>query len=53
VLSGESTIREFTAYLLDKDHFSGVPETTFVEIVHPVLKYIRFTGADVASEEYG
>ena len=34
VLSGESCIREVAAYLLDHHNFSGVPYTTFVEVVH-------------------
>ena len=31
VLSGEACIREVAAYLLDKEHFSGVPPTTMVK----------------------
>lgn len=34
ILSGEGSIREVTAYLLDRNNFFGVPETTFVEIAH-------------------
>lgn len=37
VKSGESTIREIFAYLLDHDGFAGVPLTTFVEVTHPEL----------------
>ena len=37
VLSGELTVREVAAYLLDKDHFSGVPATSLVELSHPSL----------------
>ena len=33
VKSGESTIREVAAYLLDHQGFSGVPETGLVEII--------------------
>jgi hypothetical protein len=35
ILSGEGSIREVAAYLLDKNNVFGVPETTFVEITHP------------------
>jgi hypothetical protein len=52
VLSGESCIREVAAYLLDHGGFSGVPPTTFVEIVHRSLKYVPFTGLEVTSEVY-
>ena len=52
VLSGESCIREVAAYLLDRGHFSGVPATTFVEVVHKSLKYEPFTGLEVTSDAY-
>jgi hypothetical protein len=52
VLSGESSIRETAAYLLDYHHFSGVPPTTFVEVVHNSLKFVPFTGLEVTSDEY-
>lgn len=52
MLSGESCIREVAAFLLDRGHFSGVPATTFVEVVHKSLKYVPFTGIEVTSEEY-
>ena len=35
ILSGEGSIREVVAYILDKQGFLNVPETTFVEICHP------------------
>lgn len=35
ILSGEGSIREVAAYLIDKNNYFGVPETTFVEIAHP------------------
>ena len=38
VLSGEATIREMAAYLLDKDHFSSVPATTLVAVTHESFK---------------
>jgi len=37
VLSGEGSIREVAAYILDSANFFFVPETTFVEITHPVF----------------
>jgi len=52
ILSGESCIREVAAYLLDHHHFSSVPLTTFVEVVHQSLKYVPFTGLEVTSDEY-
>ncbi|OQR88092.1 phosphatidylinositol kinase (PIK-F) [Achlya hypogyna] len=39
VLSGEACEREVAAYLLDKDHFAGVPATTLTEIKHPAFRY--------------
>ena len=38
--------------MLDRGNFSGVPHTTFVEIVHPALKYEPFTGLEVTCEYY-
>jgi hypothetical protein len=35
ILSGEGSIREVVAYLLDRNNYFKVPETTFVEICHP------------------
>lgn len=52
VFSGESCIREAAAYLLDHHHFSSVPPTTFVEVVHSSLKFVPFTGLEVCSDEY-
>ena len=37
ILSGEGSIREVAAFLLDKNNFFFVPETTFVEVSHPVF----------------
>jgi hypothetical protein len=37
ILSGEGSIREVAAYLLDRSNFFYVPETTFVEICHPTF----------------
>lgn len=52
VLSGESCIREVAAYLIDRKGFSGVPPTTFVEVVHNSLKYVAFSGLEVTSTAY-
>lgn len=52
MLSGESCIREVSAYLIDRKGFSGVPATTFVEVVHNSLKYVPFTGLEVTSDTY-
>ena len=38
VKSGESTLREVFAYLLDHEGFAGVPLTSFVELAHPALR---------------
>ena len=52
MLSGESCIREVVAYLIDNHNFSGVPATTFVEVVHNSLKYVPFSGLEVNSDTY-
>jgi hypothetical protein len=39
VKSGEATLREVAAYMLDHSGFSGVPATGLVEISHPSLSY--------------
>ena len=38
--------------MLDHGNFSGVPMTTFVEVVHPSLKYVPFSGLEVTSDFY-
>ncbi|KAL4130251.1 hypothetical protein PRNP1_006465 [Phytophthora ramorum] len=45
ILSGEACERELAAYLLDKDHFAGVPATSLVESRHPVFNYTGSAGA--------
>lgn len=52
VKSGESTLREVAAYLLDKDGFSGVPATTLCEIRHESLPAIQITDDQVTTEEH-
>ena len=39
VLSGEAAYREVAAYLLDKGHFSAVPNTLLAEAQHPMFYY--------------
>ena len=39
VLSGEGVIREVASYLLDHNHFSHVPPTVFVEVMHQSFNY--------------
>ena len=38
VKSGESSLREVLAYLLDHDGFAGVPPTVLAEVSHPSLE---------------
>ncbi|KAG3221256.1 hypothetical protein PC129_g8005 [Phytophthora cactorum] len=45
ILSGEACERELAAYVLDKDHFAGVPATSLVESRHPVFNYAGSAGA--------
>lgn len=37
VKSGESSLREVLAFLLDHEGFAGVPPTALVEVSHPSL----------------
>jgi len=37
ILSGEGALREVAAYLIDRNHFSGVPRTTMVTLNHPTF----------------
>eukprot|EP00826_Nyctotherus_ovalis_P012882 TRINITY_DN13430_c0_g1_i3.p1 TRINITY_DN13430_c0_g1~~TRINITY_DN13430_c0_g1_i3.p1 ORF type:complete len:509 (-),score=135.64 TRINITY_DN13430_c0_g1_i3:204-1730(-) len=43
VLSGEACEREIAAYLVDKDGFSGVPETVLAAISHPSFNFVGET----------
>jgi len=45
ILDGEGVQREVAAYLLDKGHFSGVPDTFLVDIPN-----FRIDGADVGTK---
>lgn len=49
--SGELTVREVVAYLLDKDGFSGVPATCMVNLFHQNFAAQSFTSKDVVEEE--
>lgn len=37
---GEGYLREYAAYLMDKDHFCKVPTTSIASCEHPVFSYI-------------
>lgn len=39
ILSGEAAVREVSAYILDRNGFSGVPETYLAEVKHPNFKF--------------
>lgn len=52
VKSGESTLREVAAYLLDKDGFHGVPATTLVEMRHKSLPAIQICDDQVTTQEH-
>ena len=52
VLSGEACIWEVAAFLLDTNHFSSVPPTTFVEAVHSSFKYCPFDSIKASSKEF-
>lgn len=40
------------AYLIDREGFSSVPSTTFVEVVHNSFKFVPFSGLEVVGTEY-
>jgi hypothetical protein len=52
VKSGEMCSREVAAYMIDTDHYLGVPRTAIVEIIHPSFKSNPFMGLDVTSKFY-
>ena len=52
VKSGESSLREVLAYLLDHDGFAGVPPTALVEVSHPILKMSPLSDDQVKSQEF-
>ena len=52
VKSGESTLREVAAYLLDHNGFAGVPATSLVEVQHPDLPFTSVTEEQVTTQEH-
>lgn len=38
ILQGEGALREVAAYVLDRNHFSGVPQTLMATLEHPSFK---------------
>ena len=52
VKSGESSLREVLAFLLDHEGFAGVPPTALVEVSHPSLKSDPMSENSVVSEEF-
>jgi len=51
VKSGESTIREVAAYMLDNQGFSSVPATTLVEMSHENFVNDTLNDKDVVNAE--
>lgn len=52
VKSGESSLREVLAFLLDHEGFAGVPPTALVEMSHPSLKIDHMSTNSVVSDEF-
>jgi len=52
VKSGESSLREVIAYLLDHEGFAGVPPTALVEVSHPSLLMTPFSDRQVTCPEF-
>ena len=50
VKSGESTLREVAAYLLDHQGFSGVPATSLVQLTHESMPASSITEAQVGED---
>lgn len=53
VLSGEATVRELAAYLLDSEHFSSVPPTTLVAVTHETFNTNSVQTPDLLHPEKG
>jgi len=47
ILPGEGAQREVAAYVLDRDHFHGVPRTCMVQITHPRFRSSAANGGVV------
>ena len=52
VKSGESSLREVLAFLLDHDGFASVPPTALVELYHPSLQMTPLFEDAVISDEF-
>jgi len=52
VKSGELTVREVAAYMLDHDGFAGVPATCLVELVHQEMPAKLFSVNDTMNRNY-
>ena len=52
VKSGESSLREVLAYLLDHDGFAGVPPTALIELSHSSLEMNPVSETEVANDEF-
>lgn len=52
VKSGESSLREVLAFLLDHEGFAAVPPTALVEVSHPALKISALSENQVTSQEF-
>jgi len=52
IKSGESSLREVLAFLLDHEGFAGVPPTALVEVSHPSIKIDLPTENLVVSNEF-
>jgi len=52
VKSGESSLREVLAFLLDHDGFACVPPTALVELSHPSLQTIPLCVDAVTTDEF-
>jgi hypothetical protein len=51
VLSGEACVREVAAFLLDRDGFLGVPDTTLLSFQDDSLRQWRFSDLKIKDEQ--
>ena len=52
VKSGEASLREVLAYVLDHEGFAGVPTTALIELSHPSLKTSSVCQDAVTSQQF-
>ena len=52
VKSGESSLREVLAFMLDHDGFAGVPPTSLVELSHPSLQMSQVCESEFVSDDF-